>query len=978
MTPSVTSLSCTRGRSTALDEIEAGEATLVFDNPIGVFTPGKSRISIFMERFGDFGTSGAGSTFSLGSGLWEHLGTGSTSRSVAAGASGLVITGTVAEAGHLAGMVELSNRGYAVTPGQTLTVTVRVKADNPAHLTTVKTHTGFTNAAGVALTTDVGTASVSNGQFVTVTQTVTVPATAAFVRPGVAGYPNAGAGATVHTLTVSSLRVEIPAPYAGKVVPRKPIRTYVVTDGNWVHWECVNASTADMSAPRWELSNNLSPANFWESQSLVTPSAGLVSKVFDATLGRDVFEFAAKTGPAAFTVFRAGVAGDSDAIPVKVGDVLTCDLDLANMCTGGIPSSASAYLQTYDYTGTPVDTGTTVSTSTLGAWSHKTFSVTSTIAGFCRLNVRGDDGSGVKALFRVANVKIQKGTPGSGVPATMSGIYPIFRGFVEKWTSVHGTSSSEVTAECVDALSVLVTPTHSPYRAMMETKFRNFGKPEFFYYWPCVQGSDDVRADPQMGDLPLTIATSSTAPTTGGFTSDKTMIHGDGDESGGFTVDDSTNGVGAVLRLNNYSQPAVGTTWPWGVDLWYTPTAMPAAQNHTLFAMIRADGSVIASMEVLSTGAVQFFYSANGSGASDLTLTTATGLVRVGVPVHIGMTAAPNTVAHNTTVHGLVDAVDVSGTQTVENPLPSVAFTQFGGQLYGATSKNFIRGTINHIVFMTDSLTSYNLPDIHGLATLSGVLDPESETAEMSRVLGSIDWQGSASFDSPLSSLLSARWDEAADAAETLGKAADSAGGLFMIGGAGELTYHNRQRRMGAPARWTVAEFGDVLNFEMDDARIFNHVKAERSTGMFRTAVDEVSASEFGARQLDVTRNTADPLELQDAASWLLHRYKEISPRCEALTVDASALVAGTDNGLLSLAYGAAVSQRIILDDLPDSAPSSQLDFFIEGLSIAAEFGDSPSWITSLNISDASRSEAWILEDATFGLLDSDLCVLVY
>ncbi|MDM4718451.1 hypothetical protein QTQ03_02150 [Micromonospora sp. WMMA1363] len=284
------------------------------------------------------------------------------------------------------------------------------------------------------------------------------------------------------------------------------------------------------------------------------------------------------------------------------------------------------------------------------------------------------------------------------------------------------------------------------------------------------------------------------------------------------------------------------------------------------------------------------------------------------------------------------------------------------------------QGTINHLIAAMD------IPD-----GLHQVLDGfgwdrhvDTETDRIHRLLDGLGWSGSRALDAPLSELLSPRWDNHADGWEVASGTAGDAGGVLMMGPAGEVTYHSRHRRVGAPVRWTLTEWTPGLRFALDDSHVHNSITAERSTGLRRTAEDQGSIAQHGVRALTIRRDVADPSEVQDAASWTLHRYRDASPRCDTLRVQAHTLTGDGDAPQRALAASADVSDRLALAALPPSAPAPALDCFVEGVNVGiVRNGTLWEWTTEFTVSDAGRSDGWVLEGPS-GRLDTETCIAVY
>ena len=762
------------------------------------------------------------------------------------------------------------------------------------------------------------------------------------------------------------------SPYAGKMKPRKPVRVYTVVDNNVLHFECVNSNVADLDSPRF------TPYGEYADRG---PK---VRRSFDREIEREVFEFEPpEPGVPATTQYVFGLPGDSDAIAVRAGDIVHVTARFSNGTPGDVFGIRFAF---HDDTSTGFLDVTAFGPGYVAGevgWSTAGTSLLAEADGYVRLHLIQVSSGDERSYLRLADVKVTVNTDFPElVTHPASGMYPLIRGYVDTWATEYDGDLAYAEIQAVDALAVVSRPIRSYYRHQLHTwhdKLQAAGSTGGLHYWPCVTGTDDASAEPEIGSLSLTRAATPEPPAVGGFSDTKTMEYADGMASGGFTVDDEDPTRGAVLRLNHHGNPllpldATRTDNQWFVGFWYRGQ-LPVTGRHCLFVAARANGARLAGLWLNPNGSITAEWAGNGTGP-DLTLTE-TSTVQPDVPTFIGLWInAKDLSPRAETTIGVVKGTFVRTTSAPAfNPLPQPAFTQFGGRLYGTTSTEFVRGTINHVVWATGLYAYRFFQDVPDYAADV----PADEVARLDDQLNAAGWTGTRQLDAPLSILLAPRWNNGDDANGLLGHTANDAGGEFFIGPAGEAVYHNRHRRIGVSPRWHIGEWATGLRFELDSSRVYNVVRAERSTGLFREVSDPASIAEHGTKRLPVRRDVQDPDEVHQAAGWLLHRYRESAPRCEVLTIDASALNGPADGQLLALAHGAAVSDRIRLYDLPPSAPAPELAFYVEGIRTSIEV-DGPHLRakTVLQVSDAARSDGWILEYGNTGVLDADTCVAVY
>lgn len=962
-----------RGRTYELNRIETGEASFVLDNADGRFTPGADWSVILDEHFGDLAGTATGTgtiaNFTAGSGGWEAENTrgGVTAGPLTGG--GLRVSGVSDTTSNLkaARLVPLA-AGVAFR----VKAKVRVTAGGTGAAST-RLRVYFKDAAGTTLGAFVDSPLlVSSGGWVTLDYTFTAPTAAAQptftqVRASVAGFPTAAAdnGLTA-SLDVTSFQVSLVAPYAGQIKPRRPVRVYTVHDDNWLHYETVSPDKADLDWPRFHNWGTSSP-----DITLYTSGA----------LNRDTWRFT-RDGNSQFAWF-SGMDDPCDWLRVETGQQITFRAKISNSASYSVGPSVGLVLD-FKATGPDAFSGVAWSpTYTDTAWHDASVTWTATAAGYVRAGIIGTATDNKIRVYAV-DLKVTYGATASAVSPVISGRYPSFTGYVERFTQEYSGLLPTVAVSCVDGRAILSRPIRSKYRqAVLDwCEANNTGgyANAVGQYWPVVESAESAYAYPLLGADPLRVTQTATAPGSYGFTTDKTMTFADGESSGGFTVKDSgtVTSAGAMLQLAREYRPALpaGRT-SLTVDLWWTPDTFATGQY--LFNASNAAGNVM-SIIANTNGSILFTYTDPSGSCS---ATTAAGVAKTGVPIHIGIEAEVQLGSSFLTgyVNGVI-AVQASTPVGAGVPaLPGVGTAVFGAlHTADASGKriftNGFRGTLNHLFIGWGIVTQL----FHGAVHAAGLDTTELESERLGRLLDAAGWVGPRRIDAGLSVLLPSRYNDGADAADALSDAAEAAGGDFLIGQAGEAAYLNRQRRMGAPVRWTLREWSDGIRFEVDDSLVFNTVRAQRATGLHREVSDADSIREYGVKNLPVSRDVNDPDEVGQAAAWLLHRYRESRPRCDTLRVQAHTVNGGSeDASTLGMAYGANPGDRLALIDLPATAPADALDYFVEGVEVAfAIDGGVLTWDATYSVSDAALSEAWILEDPVSGLLDSDACVVIY
>lgn len=204
---------------------------------------------------------------------------------------------------------------------------------------------------------------------------------------------------------------------------------------------------------------------------------------------------------------------------------------------------------------------------------------------------------------------------------------------------------------------------------------------------------------------------------------------------------------------------------------------------------------------------------------------------------------------------------------------------------------------------------------------------------------------------------------------DAMNEAAESEGGAVFIDGNGALTFHNRTHRaLNATSTPALAVDGhdvdhDGLVISGDKQYLENYITGSRPNGAVQLAFDETSINTHEQYPAEITRSlllTDD--QVLDLINWRIANYSTPKPRLSSLPVDLLTQSQAVQEAVLALELG----DRITLSLLPIQSPMAVGDLIIEGWT---ETQTHDSWVITFNTSPASFSQAWILGDATFGVL---------
>lgn len=209
--------------------------------------------------------------------------------------------------------------------------------------------------------------------------------------------------------------------------------------------------------------------------------------------------------------------------------------------------------------------------------------------------------------------------------------------------------------------------------------------------------------------------------------------------------------------------------------------------------------------------------------------------------------------------------------------------------------------------------------------------------------------------------------------------AADVESGLFFMGADGKAVFHNRHRRL-TNSLTSQATFDDAagaalpwlqLTSSYDDSEIWNEARVTRTGGVEQVATDATSQSSYFTRTLTKTLPMLSDSEALGLAQWLVGVYALPIFRFTSITLDGL-----MDDALWPHILGRAISERITVTQRPPPITTAiTKDSYIESIAHEVTAGDDGTfWRVTFGLSSADAlagSSFWILQDATFGVLNS-------
>jgi hypothetical protein len=657
-------------------------------------------------------------------------------------------------------------------------------------------------------------------------------------------------------------------------------------------------------------------------------------------------------------------------------------------CIPGRQYTVSAYVQqtsasTQQIT---VDGSAGTSTTTINAYVRlsKTFTATQP-SHTCRVATTG---TAVAGIVRLDAVQHEQSASATAFTTTGPIIYPVFRGFIERFprTWRHRGVMGLCAAKAVDAFGPL-------NRFKVDTEVRgsiNALEPD--YYWPL--GEPDGTTT--WGGNGTQYLTAISSPY-GGGPLDSGVAHGIPGDPGGTGVEITLpayigNPQGTLLYGGGPNSPIVtggsGASWALSVAIWYARTDVDDSKYQIV--MLSAPG--------LNNVPLSLAMSDAGGGAVDFELAT-----WVGIPSGIATVGSfdydeePHLLVANVSVAAdtLTQELWVDGTYYGSN-------TETCSTLFGTATPDLVANTVtvggfvadlgyctvnaglySHVAIWDRVLTSTEVTALYVAGRGSG-----NETAgdRIYRYL-SYGWSGEV-YVNPGRSTMGV--NALARRTALLAACQDvtvTENGNFWADSAGVVRFAGRDERYQAlTAVCTFGEdvaggeypYGEGIVYDIDPMRIYNEVTVTNSGGIVSRRTDPTSIKRFFPNSFERTINVADDNEAIACAQWILTGHKDPQQRVASLTLDPA-----SNPTLWTVVLGLEVGDRVTVKTRPKAANSGagftmSGDYFVESISHDTVDMDAGVWRTTLTMSPVPVLRPFILDDATYGVLDDTSCTTVY
>ncbi|MFE5037158.1 hypothetical protein [Streptomyces sp. NPDC056683] len=213
----------------------------------------------------------------------------------------------------------------------------------------------------------------------------------------------------------------------------------------------------------------------------------------------------------------------------------------------------------------------------------------------------------------------------------------------------------------------------------------------------------------------------------------------------------------------------------------------------------------------------------------------------------------------------------------------------------------------------------------------------EGADARYARILKYAGYNGLNFVESSLTQSMGPANFEGQDAMSALQAVVDTENGAHYVDPTGAITFVSRQDRYNALTPvYTFGENVDLgewpyeeLTLDYDSTHLSNQVTVtQEGTQQQFYAVDDASVAAYFPRTMQRTINASDPNECNDAAAYLLSRYRQPATRVDKLTLHPSA-----NPALWPVCLALNLGMRIrVMRRPPAPAPAVQVDCFVENM----------------------------------------------
>lgn len=273
---------------------------------------------------------------------------------------------------------------------------------------------------------------------------------------------------------------------------------------------------------------------------------------------------------------------------------------------------------------------------------------------------------------------------------------------------------------------------------------------------------------------------------------------------------------------------------------------------------------------------------------------------------------------------------------------------------------NEFTGTVAHVAIYSHTLSAARV------AAHAAVLTSFAETAD-ARLFRIASYAGlTATTTSPSGQIMGEQATSGQSFFDAMQTVALAEGGVLYADGTGALQMQGRYYR-GQRTTTDLTVTSDAVDpgtsVTWDTQQLVNQVTVTRTGGATQVVGAPAGAVFPQSLELDVDTDES----ALGAAQWVVASHSSTAPRLSSATIDLLAPPAGlTAASIIALDLG----KRLSITPMPSQVWSGTTEFTIEGWSRTLTHD---SWSVTYNLLPWSLFEVFILDDTTYGLLDSSV-----
>jgi len=214
-------------------------------------------------------------------------------------------------------------------------------------------------------------------------------------------------------------------------------------------------------------------------------------------------------------------------------------------------------------------------------------------------------------------------------------------------------------------------------------------------------------------------------------------------------------------------------------------------------------------------------------------------------------------------------------------------------------------------------------------------------------------------------SIMCAQYTKGMSAADCFGQCAEAEVAPWWVTPAGTVAMAPRTTRWNPTAVTTfpAQAVEPDTGFTANDAFLVNKAVLSRPDGATITKTNDASVLRYDEYQAEQVLQVNSDTQTSDIAAWLVQVNGEPASRSETFAVD---LVTKQASVVVDELIGLEVGDPFTVTGLPDTAPSTDVTLFAEGVSDTLT---TTAWLRTINASPVTTGAAWVLDSAVLSVL---------